>query len=416
MTQSSSSNPFRIEIQPPRVIPPRPAWVPPPGYIADVPALNYPVDVTPAIYTRGDMNTAFNQWSGSAVLYDFSPLGAQLFQAAGHESSTGQANIQQTLAFDFTTLKWSAQNVPLAANPNSAFEALKGTAPDGTPYNPHSYLGLQEMPRAWGGGPQGSLVRMMMAGTGGTPYYQTIGIADVSKILNGYTPLKISGQTGPDSENNQVKFSVNSTGGSYPLSVQDIGRQGWWLDVGGNHDYTLFISKSGAVTQTPAIHGNNNWACLMLWEAKNLLILATGGSEGEARTMRIRDLTTGTTRSVQMNGVVPGGIKLPDGSVQYRPEVLGLQWVEELGCLVGLDAETSPPTICKITPPAVNPESAPWTTSVVQLSHWNSGDPAGGTAIRYAQNGNFSKFRWVKTLSAFVLATSSTTKPQVFSI
>ena len=213
------------------------------------------------------------------------PWAPQVFQGAGHEGATGLPNIQLTLALDFSTLKWSAQNVPVAPNLNAAFETLKGTAPDGTPYNPHTYLGLQEMPRAWGGGTRGSLVRMMEAGTGGTTFYQTIVVADVAQSINGYTPMKMSGQTGAATEFNQVKFSANSVGGVYPLSVQDNGRQGWWLDVGGNHDYTLFISKTGAVTQIPAVHGNNDWASLMLWEAKNLLILANGGAEKEARNI-----------------------------------------------------------------------------------------------------------------------------------
>jgi len=416
MTQSSSSNPFRVEIQPARAIPPRPAWVPPPGYFADVPALNYPVDVTPSIYQPGDMSALFDHWTGSAVVYDFSPLGAQVFYGAGHETADGSPNIQVTLALDFSTLRWSTQNVPVAANPKSAFEALLGTAPDGTPYSPHTYLGLQEMPRAWGGGPKGSLVRLNMAGTGGTPYLQNIASADLSQTTNGYTLMMMSGQSGPAAGPNQIKFSASTTGGSYPVSVQDNGRQGWWLDVNGQHDYTLFISKSGAVTQTPALHGNNSWAAMTLWESKNLLVLFNGGSESVARTMRVRDLTTNVTRDVQIVGTVPGGIKQPDDTFQYRPELLGLQWVEELGCVVGLDFQSSPPTICKITPPASDPQASAWTSSVVNLVHWDAGDPSGSTQMRFATNGNFSKFRWVKTLGAFVLATSSTSKPQVFSL
>lgn len=414
MTQSSSSNPFRVEIQPPRPTPVRPAWVPPSGYFADVPALNYPIDLVPSIYGAGDMNVSFDHWTGSAVLYDYSPLGAQLFQGAGHETSPGSPNVQMTLAFDFSSLKWSVQNIPVAANSNASFAAASGTAPDGTPYNGHTYLGLQEMPRAWGGGPKGTLVQML---TAGSTYYQKIHLADVSLARNGYTELKVSGQSGAGADNNQVKFNGGGTGQSYPVSVQDNGRQGWWLDVNGPHDYTLFISKSGAVTQYQAIHGNNYWASLVLWEAKNLLILVNGGTLGEASNLTIRDLNTGVTKTVKLEGKIPAAIIQHDGvSYQYRPEVLGLQWVEELGCIVGLDETVSPPVICKITPPASNPESSPWTATAVPMQHWSAGDPNGSTKIRTASNGDFSKFRWVKTLGAFVLATSSSTKPQVFTL
>jgi len=411
--QSSSSNPFRVEIQAANPSANRPNWVPPAGYFADVPVLNYPTDVAPSIYSASDMNAIFDHWTASAVLYDFSPLGAQVFQGAGHETSLGSPNLQLTLALNFSTLLWSAQNVPVAANPLSSFSAASGTAPDGTPYNGHTYLGLQEMPKLWGGGPKGSVVQMM---TAGSSYRQTVHLADVSMKNNGYSELTLTGQTGAVVANNQLKFSANSVGGSYPTSVQDNGRHGWWLDVNATHDYTLFISKTGMVTQYPAIHGNNEYASLVLWEAKNLLIMINGGTPGVARSMIIRDLTTGTTKAVDMIGQVPSGIKLPDGTYQYRPELLGLQWVEELGAIVGLDMQTSPPTICKIVPPAINPATSGWSASAMQLTHWDQGDPSGSNTIRGAVNGNFSKFRWVKTLGAFVVATSSTSKPQVFSV
>jgi hypothetical protein len=210
---------------------------------------------------------------------------------------------------------------------------------------------------------------------------------------------------------------VDTPGGSYPMSAQDVGRQGWWLDVSGSHDYTLFISKTGKVTPYPAVNGNCYYSALILCESKNLLIVANGGNGSDARALGIRDLTTGITKSVNMVGTLPAGIRLADGvTIQYRPELLGLQWVEELGCIVGIDQLASPPTICKITPPATNPATSPWTISSVTLAHWDSGDASGSTSIRSANNGNFSKFRWVKTIGAFVLATSSTTKPQVFSL
>lgn len=413
MTQSSSSNPFRVEVQPPRPVPARPAWVPPAGYFADVPMKNMPSQLAPSIYGAGDMYTAFEFWTGSAVLYDFSPLGAQVFQGAGHESSLAAPNIQMTVALDFSTLMWSVQNVPVAANAANSFDANQGTAPDGTPYNGHTYLGLQEMPNAWGGGPKGTLVQML---TAGSVYRQTIHLADVSKPVHGYSELPLSGQTGASTGNNQIKFSANSVGGNYPLSVQDNGRQGWWLDVGGGHDYTLFISKSGAVTQYPALNGNNYYSSLVLCESKNLLMLFDGGTATAARSMRICDLTTGTTKAVDLMGPLPSAILQADGTIQYRPEVLGLQWVEELGCVVGLDAWTTPPSICKITPPAANAATTAWTISTVNLNHWSAGDSTGSATIRTAKNGNFSKFRWVKTLGAFVLATSPNTNPQVFSL
>eukprot|EP01034_Spumella_vulgaris_P024405 gene24405-30749_t len=184
----ASSNAFTISVTAtPTPRPVLPAWVPPAGYFADVPMTNTPMSVTPSIYRRDNyiMNTPFAIWGGSAILRDYGNYGAQVYYSAGHESSPGLPNLQFTLICDFNSLTWSTANVPLNSNASGSFDA-NGYAADGTPYNPHSYLGLQEMPAAWGGGPKGSLAAFFWAGS---RYPNRIRLLDVSRAQLGYSQL-----------------------------------------------------------------------------------------------------------------------------------------------------------------------------------------------------------------------------------
>jgi hypothetical protein len=87
----ASSQPFTITVRPaPQTA--LPAWVPPAGYFADVPMLNFPQDVSPSIYPVDNylMNNPFVIWGGSAILRDYSALGAQVYYSGGHESAAAQ--------------------------------------------------------------------------------------------------------------------------------------------------------------------------------------------------------------------------------------------------------------------------------------------------------------------------------------
>lgn len=399
-----------------------PAWVPPPGYFADVPMLNNPQDVTPAIYKIGGandsfyMNNPFAIWGGSAILRDFSPLGAQVYYSGGHETSPVQLNVQFSLICDFSTLLWSTANVPTSGNQSGAFK--NGYAADGTPYCPHTYLGLQEMPAAWGGGPKGTLVSFFFAGTSYS-FENKINLIDVSRATNGYTVLSTRQPQNVDTT--KIRFT-NSVIGNYPITVMDQARQGWWATCIGAADYLLFIAKNGTITQYPALGGNLASGSLALCNSLNLLVAIDGGiSDGPNagtgyRTLYIRDLSTGVTTKNVTVGNVPSLTAGYDtsGVLNYRhPDVMGLQWVDELGCIVGFDQTTVPPSIVKLTPPSANAATAPWTWSTVQsLQHWPQ-DVNGLTTLQTVENFAWSKFRWVPSLQAFVYGSAKNRKPQI---
>lgn len=417
----SSSNSFSIRVKAPVQLN-VPAWVPPPGYFADVPMLNDPQDVVPEIYRNypGDneaANSAFVMWGGSAVLRDYSALGAQVYYSGGHEAAEGLPNIQFTLICDFSSLRWSVANVPAAKNANTAF--VNGYAPDGTPYCPHTYLGLQELPTAWGGGARGSLLQFFFAGYA---WDQTINKLDVSKASMGYARMATtqSQNVAPD----KIRFNALSTGDNHPITVLDEAREGWWVAVLGIAAYTLFVHRSGAITQVPALGGNLANGSMVLCPSLNLLVAIDGGyakgqyASNSYRMLYLRNLASGALTSSATLGTVPSLTNGYDGGVGnfHRPDMLGLQWVEELGCIVGLDQSTSPPSIVKLSPPATDPANKPWTWTVQPtLQHWPQ-DSGGQTQLQSCLNNIWSKFRWVPSLQAFVYGTAKNRKPQVLRI
>jgi hypothetical protein len=409
---------MRIATSAPPVTFTLPAWVPPPGYFADVPMTNNPQDVMPAIYRSSPTDTSamdspFVMWGGSAILRDFSERGAQVYYAGGHEASYSLPNIQLSLICDFSTLTWSVANLPMQANLANAFP--NGYAADGTPYTPHTYLGLQEVPKAWGGGAKGSLASFFWAGSN---HQNRINLLDVSRANLGYSQL-ITRQS-QNVDPGKIRFNATSQGANYPITVMDATRRGWWAAVNGTVSYTLFVSSTGDITQYPALGGNLANGALVLCDSLNLLVAIDGGYESGPyagtgyRTLHIRDLASSAVSRSTTLGAVPSLHDGYDGSVKtfHRPDVMGLQWVDELGCIVGFDQSTTPAMIVKLTPPASNPAVGSWTWGTVAVAHWPQ-DNEGQSELQKSLNNAWSKFRWVPALQAFVYGTRKDRKPQV---
>lgn len=396
-----------------------PSWVPPPGYFADIPMKNTAVDVKPSFYSQFEVNSTFSYWGGSAMSYDYCPLGAQIFHSAGHEPSPTNNNTQLTLVCNFSTLMWECVNVPAVPNVANTADPTTGYFPDGTSYSGHTYLGMQEFPYTWGGGSRGTLIQML---TAGAPYQQRIKLLDLSKSVGGWS---IMPTVQPGSAPDQIWFQTNAVGNSYPISCIDYKRQGWWLASTGSVEYTLFIDKSGTVTRYPAIGGNGQNMSMVLVAKYDILLGIDGGYEtgyyasNAYRSTYARDLKTGTTvTKLTLGPVVPQITVGYDGGPNpnfHRPDVMGLEWVDELNCAVGLDQSTTPPTIFKLVPGA-DPLNDPWTWQAIPMQHWSAGDPNGKTAIAVPENGAWSKFRYNKMLKAFTLGISVTDNPQIINV
>lgn len=382
---------------------------------------NTPFDVTPAIYTSNDMASAYDNWGGSAILKDYSPLGAQVLHSAGHEAAAGLPNVQYALICDFSTLLYSVANVPVAPNPGNTAAIPSGNFPDGTPYSGHSYLGLQEFPAAWGGGPKGSLMSFSIAGS---PFQDRARSLDVSKPIGGYGVID---KTDIGGISNKVG-ATTPDGGTYPTTTIDYKREGWWLDdFSQQRQSTIFLSKTGAVTLVPPVHGNMSDGCIVVCHSLDLLVAASGGymsrpfNNPSSRQLRIRDLASGTVSSVDTTGVYPSLSIGYDSDPNAKPvylalSKLGMQWVDKLGMMVGFDQVTTPPRVVTLTPGA-DPKVNAWTWGFMTVKHWDQGDASGQPNLVAPERNNiWSRFRFVDALDAFVLASDSHHKPQVIRL
>lgn len=392
-----------------------PAWVPPSGYFADIPMTNMATDIRPSIYSNNQAEGVFNRWTGGCILRDYSALGAWAVIGAGHDPF--QPDIRFTPIADFSTLTWYCANAltsyeghypdyPEQVDSSTGLFIID-TPPNTMPLNPHTYLGVQEVPAAWGGGPKGSVMQFAYAGSN---FINRINVFDVSKATYGHKQLQTVQAQNVDPT--KIRLGPTDDSAAYPITAIDRVRQGWWLEATGTHAYTLFCDKNGTITQYPTIHGNVSWGCMthVKSDTMDLLVMINGGS---TTTLRVRDLATGTTATVPLTG---GPLCYNAGGNESRPEIGGFLWVEELGVIAGIDCMNLPMKFMTITPPATNPLVNAWTIAEVPLQHWDAGDPSGSSTIRFAGNGNYSKFQWVPSLQAFVLATSANTKPQVFKI
>ena len=404
------------------------SWVPASGYFADVPMTNLANTLTPAIYA-GDsfaIRSPFLTYGGSAIISDFSTLGAQAFYTGGHESAAAQTNSSMVLLCDFSDLTWKIRNVPAVANPANAHDD-NGMFPDGSFYCFHTYCGLQNFPAAWGGGAYGSLIAIGRDAL--NPAGKAITVANVAQASLGYTSMVTSQPQ--NAEPTRMRCGPTNAELNQPTSDIDVGRQGWWMqEARGTSTYTLFISKTGLITQYPVLGGNSSDGSLFYVESRKLLVALDGGYEtGTAyRTMYIRDTLTpkaGDSSDIYYNtttGTVPGrngprNDVYGTSTYYHGPGFLGMQWVEELGAAFGLDSQVTPPQIVKLTPPASGDwKTTPWVWSVVSVAHAASDTNGSATLRQVRDTGAFSKFRWVPTLHAFVYTVDADVKPQVIKI
>ena len=247
----------------------------------------------------------------------------------------------------------------------------------------------------------------------------------VLQAIGGYTPMSTT--QAANAKPTKIAFSDSDSErrGTYPMSCMDEVRQGYWFaPKGGSYSYTLFVHRTGTITQH-ALAGNNQSAGMILCPGYDLLIKIDGGQETNAshRRLTIYNMTTGVTTTSQTLGTVPA---LTDGydAVHnfHMPDTLGMQWIEELGYAVGIDMMTDPAnvTIVKLTPPATNPATNQWTWSTVPLSHWSAGDPSGFNKLRICTNTAWSKLRWIPTLHALAITCditqSAVANPQIIKL
>lgn len=312
-------------------------------------------------------------------------------------------------------------------------------ANDGAPQSKHTYNGISHMPAAWGGGAQGSLMRVGHAGGISTslgiqgsaygPGYTATWRYDLSKAAHSVADPSIIKLTGAQIYNygNGATSRVNDA----PIACIDLVREGWWSThrTGGSGpwgDRMVFTSKTGVVSGPQGQALGTGWAALHHFAADDILVRITDDnvSGGYTPIWQVFVWQAGTANAWVQAPVNRQAITdtYGDGSQGY-PSIgyMMPRWSTILGCFVGLDwrylentlagAPTTTCRIWKITPPAVGQRASGTWQMTWELITAKAGTEA-TNFMRFARNpstgdagvnnGVFGRFVECPSLRAFV--------------
>lgn len=386
-----------------------PAWVPSPGFFADVPAINMPEDVSPKFYQTNWSAHPFVMWGGGAQIAE---LDSFAVSASGHQP--GGYNYQTTLLFDKAKLAWYARNSPAAANLETAATG-PGIAqnPDGTIAVPHTYNGLQYGPGSWFADKNPRLVVFGLAGGG-----PNIVVAkDLTKEQGGYSYIVPDG----------VKFNQEPKG-TYPITARwDKGR-GWFFASGSAayEEHIAFVTPDGKVDLTTFLDPTIKYgsSALVMDEARQFLIAIIGGQRylyndplrpnPHFNGIGILDLSAKPyVRSyTSYSGYLPLVQPATGGDDRNDPQRCGMVWAPERDCIFGIDNNQTPPKLIRITPPAGDRKIGVWTSTAETITHLAS-DTSGSPTLVQPTNGIWNRLEWDGARDCLIYYAINTSKPQV---
>jgi hypothetical protein len=336
-----------------------PSWVPPIGKFAEF-TLNTPASV-------GAPKMILANWTGGTFVDDFGTAGGAVYHGGGEHFSWNDRG--GVLVLDCAARKYVMRCVPSnedhwgvagAVLPDGR-NNLTGSetnewgdyADDDTPQSKHTYNGVVPFPKAWGGGPQGGLIRIQSGGQlrrvvqmtdmqgrpvfkdDGTPAIQTHGFAsahafDLSQKRDGQR--RLSGKI--DLGSGRPAITNDSPGCGI-----DYLREGWWMFARGGAgagDRMAFIHKSGQVTSPATSAISLPWGRLHHFADDDTLCVIAG-KQGEGARNIVALCHPGPTnpwKEVQLTG---SESDLALFRVRYSGYI-GFQWSAILNCFVGIHA------------------------------------------------------------------------------
>lgn len=356
-------------------VPPPPGDVPAPGKFSTF-TLNTPADASPSLF-----DTTLSEWSGGAFIDDFGSAGGIAYRGGGHTGIA--AEYGGVLVLDLATRSYVARNIPALAPQNRLVDARDvygAFAANGAPTREHTYNSLQQMPTAWGGGPDGSLVQVGL--TGGHGSVSGFGCTykfDLSQTVDGHQRIT----EGPvyDFGNGQLEGVTDTLG-----TAIDWTRQGWWTKCslyanGGGK--LIFTSKDGTVTPWASPINSKERCSLHHFSDDDILVWFTsfGASNPMVRICHPGDADWSVP---SVSGTPPPPYTAAgDSSMSY----MGMKWFTLINAFVGLNIVDSiiDPThvkVWKLIPPQPGQRFTgtwTWATEIVESadgSTFEQGDDA----------------------------------------
>lgn len=318
-----------------------PSFVPAPGTFAEF-TLNKPSDV-------GGYVAMLANWTGGAFVDDYGAMGAAVYHGGGeHFSYPDKGGV---LALDCAERKYAMRCVPtitthmgVAIGPTGPAGSLTNAwgayADDGYPESKHTYNSLAQFPRAWGGGPMGSLVRVSHSGGDQNPIGQWPGLPPTNSYgLAATWAFDLSQER--DGCRRLTGDQTYDFGSGTPAVVDDaVGtgldwlREGWWsfARTGSGHgDRMVFTHKDGKIEPPGTSAIALNWGRLHHFADDDTLVaIATG----------INICHPGPTNPWKTITTVASAADQADWTAtQAYLGYPGFQWCSILNCWVGVYAK-----------------------------------------------------------------------------
>jgi hypothetical protein len=360
------------------------------GHYGRIPMLNTfasqkptpPSGTDPKLVWGRSFGNILAEYSGAAFAEDYSLLGALVIACSGgHGGWWGNDGY----AADLSSLTWTrlVDPSPLALAKNQRdviFDREWGELPDGTPaVTGHIYDSAETVPRSWGvTGPKGAFVKLASAVD--SPWIHAHSLDLAEPVWRRFTPEK----------------QLHKGSALYPMSARDDKRQCFYVaqgsQMGANHYWK--IDKHGAITKMSGGFGVGAAVQCMGYSPELDLLIAMGSKDNpDTFGLRRPDSSAGPFKP---------------GASGQRPTYAGAngahpEWDPDRHCFCFWDPLAE--TIYKLRPPDGDPLTQPWSWSTEVLQKSAVFPP---TVIRNAAGGQWSKFRRIPALKAFVYPASMT--------
>jgi hypothetical protein len=406
--------------------------------------LNIPADV-------GMQRASLYNWVGGAFVPDFGPRGGVCYHGGGEHSTWADSAVsgngqQGVYVLDCDTRLYSRKCYPTTNHTGVVSDGTGGPTDDwgaytddGSPQSKHTYNGMSYMPAAWGGGPQGSLVRVAHAGGLSTSKALINGVAqmgysalwrfDLSKPLHSAADPSIQKLTG--SSLYDFGSGPGATINDAPMACIDLKRGGWWATHRGASGWgsrMVFTSKAGVISSPQGQPLSTEWAALHHLADDDIVVRLSDHQlqNGVVPIWQVHVWQAGTS-----SGWVQAKVNRQDIAdlnalgVKAYPSIgeMHPRWSSVLNCFVGLDAlypvgnqPTQVIRVWKITPPPAGQRfSGTWQISwelITAVSgsptnelHMLNGNVAGdagtvnGVYGRFVECPNLRAFIWTRDVS-----------------
>lgn len=373
---ATSSNPFRVQI-----VAQLPDWaderVLPPGMFIEF-TLNTPSDI-------GMSRSNLYNWCGGAFVPDFGARGGVCYHGGGEHSAWIDSSIdgngqQGVYVLDCDARLYARKCYPIAEHIGVLSDGSGGPTDDwgayadGSPQSKHTYNGMSYMPKDWGGGPQGSFVRVGHSGGLSTSIPLDGGVATQGYSATWRFDLSKSSHTADDPSIHKLTGDAlydfgsgpGATINDAPMACIDTIRQGWWSSHrtgSGWGDRMVFTSKTGEISPPQGDALSTGWAALHHLADDDILVRLTDDilTSGVVPTWQVHLWRAGSDEAwVQaaverqdIDDVTAPGMKAYASIGTMHP-----RWSTILGCFVGLDPwypigaqPTKVIRVWRITPP-----------------------------------------------------------------